>query len=80
MDTDFHTITDLAGNVLNPNKPIFIGDHVWIGCRNTILKGASIPNDCVLAANSIITNKLNSSHCIYGTNGVILKRNIDWMK
>ncbi|MBK9533326.1 MAG: acyltransferase [Chitinophagaceae bacterium] len=39
MDTDFHPITDNVGNIINGDKSITIGDHVWVGCRATILKG-----------------------------------------
>jgi acetyltransferase-like isoleucine patch superfamily enzyme len=54
MDTDFHTIKNAAGSIINQPAPIKVGSQVWIGCRCTILKGASIPDNCVIAANSVV--------------------------
>ena len=45
-----------------------IGEHVWITCRNTVLKGAIIGTHFVLAAGSVIaidfpgTNQLISGN------------------
>lgn len=38
MDDDQHPIYNNEGKRINDPKPITIGDHVWIGCRSTILK------------------------------------------
>lgn len=78
MDTDFHALYDSDSNIrININKPIFVGNHVWIGCRTTILKGSTIPDGSVIAACSVITKKLNESNCVYASNDV-KKRNISW--
>ena len=53
---------------------------MWIGCRCTILKGVSIADNIVVAANSTITTKLDHSFSCYGRNGVELKSNIEWTK
>lgn len=37
-----------SGNVLNSNKPIFIGNHVWIAAEASILKGSFISNDSII--------------------------------
>ena len=76
MDTDFHKITK-DHITINQPKPIKIGTHVWIGCRCTILKGVSIADNIVVAANSTITTKLDHSFSCYGRNGVELKSNIE---
>ena len=46
MDSDTHTIYD--------DKAIILGDKIWIGCRCLILKGATIPSNCVVGANSLV--------------------------
>ena len=38
LDTDFHDVLQ-DGQVINQPEPIIIGNHVWIGCRCTVLKG-----------------------------------------
>lgn len=81
MDTDFHHIFNEKGEEINPPKPIIIGNNVWIGCRNTILKGVTIQNNNVIAANSTITRSFTNENCIIGGNGnnmQILKTGINW--
>lgn len=79
MDTDFHSIYKKETNILiNPPSPITIGNNVWISCRNTILKGCHIPNNSVIASNSIISRLLDKENCIYGSYGKILNDNIYW--
>ena len=79
MDTDFHHIADETGVVFNHPKEIIIGDRVWVGCRCTILKGAVIPNGCVVAANSMVTKALSGEKCIFGGNPLrVLKSGISW--
>ena len=56
MDTSFHYIELLnKENQIRPlTKPIIIGDRVWVGNRTTISKGAVIPDDTIVASNSIV--------------------------
>ena len=78
MDTDGHQITDDSGSVTNRPKPIVFGDHVWLGCNNIVLKGSSIPEDCVVASGSVITGNHSERNCIITSNKKILKHNINW--
>ena len=55
MDGDAHLIYDIDGNVINESKEIVLGDKIWIGCDCKVLKGAVIPNNCVVGANSVVT-------------------------
>lgn len=36
-------------------KPVYIGDDVWIGDRVIILPGVHIGNGCIIAAGSVVT-------------------------
>ncbi len=81
MDTDFHDIIDEDGRVINPPKPITVGNHVWVGCKVTILKGVSVAENCVISANSTITRSVDEKNCIIGGHNKsmeILRRNINW--
>ena len=49
MDTDYHVINDSY-----MSAPINIGDHVWIGCKSTILKGVTIGDGAVIAAGTLV--------------------------
>ena len=55
MDSDTHTIYGENGKVFNEDKEIILGDKIWIGCDCKVLKGAIIPDNCVVGANSVIT-------------------------
>ena len=79
MDTDFHKIyIDETKNLLNPNKPIILGDNIWICNAVTIMKGVSIGNNNVIASNSVIRKPVPNKNCIIGDNGKIIKENIRW--
>lgn len=83
MDTDFHKIhksNDVKSKVaLNPDQAIGIGSHVWVGCRATILKGTEIPNDCVVAAGSVLHKKYRYPNSVINERGNA-KSEINWSK
>lgn len=51
MDTDLHSLGDRPLQ----NKPVIIGDRVWMGCRCIILKGVRIGEGAIISAGSIVT-------------------------
>lgn len=67
FDTDFHNLIEVeTGKINEKTKHIVIGDNVWIGNRCTILKGAHLPTNCVLACGSILcANPYKDENCIY---------------
>lgn len=66
MDTDLHTI-HYTNNKKNNDEDIIIGNHVWIGANSVILKGSTIEENCIVAANSLVNGKLRGKY-IYGGN------------
>ncbi|AVK50126.1 hypothetical protein AXY43_20215 [Clostridium sp. MF28] len=79
IDGDGHKIIDENGKVINYPNEIFIGNHVWLASNVTILKKTYIPDNCVVAANSCVSNKFSEEKCIIG--GVpakVIKKNIMW--
>jgi acetyltransferase-like isoleucine patch superfamily enzyme len=79
MDTDFHKIKNEYGEIINGPKPIIIGDYVWIGCKCIILKGAVIPNNSVIAINSLVNKELTEENCLYAGSPVkCIKEKISW--
>lgn len=57
MDYDGHSIYDENGERINSDKPVVIGNHVWVGCRSIILKGTIIPNNCVVGAGTTLSGQ-----------------------
>lgn len=78
MDTDMHKIYNSNGVHINESRNIEIGDHVWIGCRNTILKDSYIPSNTIIAAGSVISKKFIEENTIIGNANNILKKGVEW--
>ncbi|OZI09234.1 transferase [Siphonobacter sp. BAB-5385] len=79
MDTDLHSIRNAQGELINAPKEIIVGDHVWIGCRCTILKGATIGSNSVVAAGTTINKTLLNENVILGGNPArVLKEEVYW--
>ena len=79
MDTDEHPLYDKAQQRINPDKPIVVGNHVWIGCKCVLLKGAEVPNDTVLAAGTLLKSGFAGEQQVIGGNPPsILKRDVRW--
>jgi acetyltransferase-like isoleucine patch superfamily enzyme len=79
MDTDEHPLYDKAQQRINPDKPIVVGNHVWIGCKCVLLKGATIPDDTVVAAGTLLTSAVSGNQQVIGGNPPsVLKRDVRW--
>lgn len=81
LDTDYHPIVNQDGVVTNTSRAITVGNHVWIGCNNTILKGVNIADDIVISSGNTIKTSLKQSNSIYGEksdNVALLKDSITW--
>lgn len=73
MDTDFHQVDDKP-----VSAPVTIGDHVWVGCRCAVLKGAEIPDGSVVAAGATVTRKLEPERSLIGGVNKVLRTGIEW--
>jgi acetyltransferase-like isoleucine patch superfamily enzyme len=77
IDEDFHMI-NYEGKK-ESSKKISIGNHVWIGANSVILKGVSIADGCVVAANSIVTKSIEEQNVlIAGNPAKIIRREVQW--
>ena len=79
MDTDEHPIYDKQDERINPDAPIVVGNHVWIGCKCMLLKGAELPDNTILAAGTNLRSAFHGEEQIIGGNPPsILKREVTW--
>ena len=80
MDTDWHPIINDENTIINPPAAIVIGNHVWVGCRTTILKGVHIADNNIIAAGSLITRSITQTHAIIGGSNTLrpIKENVSW--
>lgn len=79
MDSDTHKVFGEGNKRVNEDKPVRIGENVWIGCRNTILKESVIP-DTILAAGTIMAgqNNLSPNSIIAGNPPKSVKKILKW--
>ena len=70
----------MDGAVLNPSKPVYIGDHVWLGKGCAILKGVHIGSDSVIGMKSLVTKSIESNSIAAGMPAKVIKRRITWDK
>ena len=79
--TDWHRVFDDSGNVLNPEKDVCIGEHVWIGRKVTVCKGVSIPNDSIIGVGSVVTRSFDETNVVIAGNPAeIKKRGVNWKR
>lgn len=80
--TDAHSVIDRAtGERLNRPASIVVGDHVWVGLGVIINKGAVVPSDCIVGAQSFVTTKFSEEGVVIaGTPARIVKRGITWAR
>lgn len=81
LDSDHHEILDSNENVINDPARITIGNHVWLGCRSTVLKGVQIADNNIVACGSILSKSNTIQNVILGgigNNQTIIRRNINF--
>ncbi|CAK7078296.1 MAG: 2,3,4,5-tetrahydropyridine-2,6-dicarboxylate N-acetyltransferase [Parabacteroides sp.] len=59
------------------NKPIIIGENVWIGENSRICKGVNIGENSIIAANSVVTKDIPANSVAAGNPAKIVKTDID---
>jgi acetyltransferase-like isoleucine patch superfamily enzyme len=71
--SDSHPIFDNSGQLINAEKPIHIGDRVWVGSRATILKGVTIGNGSIIGMGSMVVNDVPPNSISVGNPNRIIK-------
>ena len=77
---DGHSIIDLStGKPTNFSSDIVLGNHVWLGYRTTVLKGAKVNDGSVVGFGSIVNKKFEEKNIlIAGVPAKKIRENIDW--
>ena len=79
MDTDEHPLYNKENERINPDKAILVGNHVWIGCKCVLLKGAEVPDNTVVAAGTLLKSAFaGDNQVISGNPPSIMKREVRW--
>lgn len=76
-DSDFHSIYSNDGKIVNEDSDVNINDNVWICTNSMILKGSSLDEGIIVAANSIILEKIHEKNIvIFNRNEIEYRKNI----
>ena len=51
---------------LHIERPVVIGDNVWIGANTTICPGVSIAANTIIAAGAVVSKSIEEEGCLYG--------------
>ena len=80
--SDMHVITGRdTGQAINPPDAITVGDGVWIAGEAALLKGARVPDGCVVGFRSVVTKGFDEPDCILvGAPARIIRRRIAWSR
>ena len=76
---DSHSVLDLQGRRINASKDIVVGEHVWVGTKAFLSKGAQVAPHSIVGACSLVTKAFSEPHCsLAGVPAKIVKREVDW--
>lgn len=75
--TDTHSITQ-NGELINPPRPVHIGDHVWIGKDVAILKGVSIGDNAIVGMKSVVTRDIDEGTVNIGIPARKIRDHVEW--
>ena len=79
MDSDLHRIGGAGRN--SPEMDIMevvIGNHCWIGQNATILKGVTVGEGAIIAANSVVTDDVPEHALVAGVPARVIKEGVVW--
>lgn len=74
-DSDAHTM-EYEG--FQKTQPVKIGNHVWIGTNVTILKGITIGDGAIIAANSLVSKSIPPGCLAAGSPAKVIKEQVEW--
>lgn len=76
-DCDWHNFNDHPSQ-----RDVFIGDKVWIAHHASVLKGATVPSGCVIAAHAVVNGsvQIQEASLLAGVPATIKRSDIRWSR
>jgi acetyltransferase-like isoleucine patch superfamily enzyme len=79
--SDAHAIYEQeSGKRTNFAPKIEVGDHVWVGLRAMILKGASIGSGSVIGASAVVTKAIPPNSVAVGNPARVVRSGVVWTR
>ena len=76
---DSHSVLDMEGRRINESRNIVLGDHVWVGTKAFLNKGAEVAPHSIVGACALVTKAFPDPHCaLAGVPAKVVKRDVDW--
>ena len=76
---DSHSVLDMEGRRINESQDIVLGDHVWVGTKAFLNKGARVAPHSIVGACALVTKAFEEPHCaLAGVPAKVVKRDVDW--
>ena len=79
---DGHAMYSIKTNeIINNNKDIIVGNHVWVADNVTLLKGTKICDNCIVGTKSVVTKQFNQNNIVIaGVPAKNVKSEINWIR
>jgi acetyltransferase-like isoleucine patch superfamily enzyme len=78
---DSHSIILESGQRTNYASDVFIGDHVWVCAKVTILKGSSVGQNSVIATGSLVAgSSFEAGSLIAGCPARLRRQGVNWLR
>lgn len=58
FDSDFHSVYNEKGELINADKEVILEDNVWLGSRTMVLKGAHVHEGAIVSADSLVMGEV----------------------
>lgn len=65
--------TPMCRQGVRPEKPVYIGNDVWIGSRVTILPGVHVGNGVVIRAGAVVSKDIPDMAVVAGNPATIIR-------
>ena len=79
--TDNHAILeDESGKIINLPEDLLIGEHAWIGFGATILKGAHVGRNAIVAARAVLAKPAPPGTLVAGTPAKVVREGVTWRR
>jgi acetyltransferase-like isoleucine patch superfamily enzyme len=76
--SDTHHIYNDENEIINKEKPVFIGNNVWVGSKVIILKGTTINDGSIIGMGSLVVNDVPAKSISVGNPNRTIKDNVKW--
>jgi acetyltransferase-like isoleucine patch superfamily enzyme len=77
--SDMHSVIDVAsGKRINAPRDVTIGEHVWVGTRASVLKGADIGAGSVVGLGAVVTKTFPPCSAVAGNPAKLVRSGVSW--